>query len=87
MSTCIYNVEKKTGIRLSSLILNCLNEHNLPIENLRGLSYDGANMSGKYKGIKTLIQKQQPLEYCTHCGAQRGNLIAQAVGTSMAKMN
>ena len=69
---------------MSSLILNCLNEHNLPIENLRGQSYDGeSNMSGKYKGVKRLLQKQQPLTYYTHCGAHRGNLIAQAVGTSV----
>ena len=48
---------------MSSLILNCLNEHNLPIENLRGQTYDGAsNMARKYKGVETLIQKQQPLE-------------------------
>ena len=61
-----------------------MNEHNLPIENLRGQSYDGAsNMSGKYKGVKTLLQKQQPLTYYTHCGAHRGSLIDQAVGTSV----
>ena len=40
-------------------------------------------MSGKYKGVKRLLQKQQPLTYFTHCGAHRGNLIAQAVGTSV----
>ena len=62
-----------------------MNEHNLPIENLRGQSYDGvSNMSGKYKGVKTLLQKQQPLTYYTHCGAYRRNLKAQAVGTSVA---
>ena len=37
-----------------------------------------------YKGVKTLIQKQQLLAYYTHCGAHRGNLIAQAVGISVA---
>ena len=31
LSTGIYNVEKTTGEYLSSLILNCFNEHNLPI--------------------------------------------------------
>ena len=86
MSTCIYNIEKTTGEYLSSLILNCWNEYNLPIENLRGQSYDShiSNMSGKYKGVKTLLQKQQLLTYYTHCGAHRGNLIAQAVETSVA---
>ena len=62
-----------------------MNENNLPIENLREQSYAGAsNMSGKYKGVKILLQKQQPLTYYTYCGARRGNLIAQAVGTSVA---
>ena len=41
LSTDIYNVEKITGEYMSSLILNCLNEHNLPIENLREELYDG----------------------------------------------
>ena len=41
-------------------------------------------MSGKYKGVKTLLQRQQPLTYYTHCGAHSGNLIAQAVGASVA---
>ena len=84
MSTGIYDVEKTTGEYLSSLILNCLNEHNLPIEKLRGQSHDWAsNMSGKYKGVKRLLQKQQSLTYYTHCGAHHGNMIAQAVGTSV----
>ena len=62
-----------------------MNEHNLPIENLRGQSYDGSsNMSGKYKGVKTLLQKQQPLKYYIHCVAHCGKMIAQAVGTSVA---
>ena len=43
-----------------------------------------SNMSGKYKVVKTLLQKQQPLTYYIHCGTHRGNLIAQAVGTSVA---
>ena len=41
-------------------------------------------MSGKYKGTKTLLQKQQTLTYYTHYGAHRGNLITQAVGTPVA---
>ena len=50
-------LKKNTGEWLSSLLLHYLNEHNLPVENLRGQSYDGtSNMSGKYKGVKTLIQ-------------------------------
>ena len=34
--------------------------------------------------VKTLLQKQQPLTYYTPCGAHRGHLLAQAVGTSVA---
>ena len=47
-----------------SLILKCLQENNLPIEHLRGHSYDGAsNMAGQLKGVKTSIQEVQPLSH------------------------
>ena len=52
----------------------------LPIENLRGQSYDGAsNMSGRYNDVslQALICQEQPLVHYTHCIAHRVNLFAQ----------
>ena len=52
----------------------------LPIENVRGQSYDGAsNMSGRYNGVQALICQEQPLAYYTHCTAHRVNLVTQYV--------
>ena len=54
----------------------------LPIENLRGQSYDGAsNMPGRYNDVslQALICQEQPLAYYTHRTAHRVNLVAQYV--------
>ena len=52
----------------------------MPIENLRGQSYDGAsNMSGRYNGVQAFIWQVQSLAYYTHCTAHRVNLVAQYV--------
>ena len=52
----------------------------LPIENLRGQSYDGAsNMSGRFNGVQALTCQEQPLAYYTHCTTHRVNLVAQYV--------
>ena len=52
----------------------------LPIENLRGQSYDeSSNMSGRYNGVQALICQEQPLTYYTHCIDHRVNLVAQYV--------
>ena len=38
----------------------------LPIENLRGYSYDVAsNVSGRYNGVQALICQEQPTSYYT----------------------
>ena len=52
----------------------------LPIENLRGQSYDGSsNMYGRYNSVQALICQEQPLAYYTHCTAHRVNIVAQYV--------
>ena len=57
------------------LIILCL-----PIENVRGHSYDGAiNMSGRYNDVHVLICQEQSLAYYTHCTDQRVNLVDQYV--------
>ena len=59
----------------------------LPIENLRGQSYDVASniyyivihMSGRYNGVQALKCQEQPTEYYNHYTAHRVNLVAQYV--------
>ena len=57
------------------LIILCL-----PIENVRGHSYDGAsNISGRYNLVQALICQEQPMAYYTHCTAHRVNLVDHIV--------
>jgi len=57
----------------------------LPLEMLRGQTYDGAaNMFGNYNGCQAIIAASQPLALCihcvalcVHCGAHCINLVAQ----------
>lgn len=50
------NVHSTTGLNLSNILINQLNEYNLKLSNCRGQSYDnGANMVGLYKGVQSMI--------------------------------
>ncbi|XP_060185912.1 uncharacterized protein LOC132615342 [Lycium barbarum] len=55
-------------------------EHNLSSSHIRGQGYDGAsNMQGEINGLKTLIMKDSPSAYCTHCFAHQLQLTLVAV--------
>ena len=58
-----YAVEGTTGnYKLATCIKDCLIRLQLPIENLRGQTYDGAsNMSGNYNGCQATLGREQPL--------------------------
>jgi len=67
-----------TGEALTAMILDVLLRLGLPLDNLRGQTYDGASsMSGKYNGTQALIAMQQPLAIYVHCLMHAGNLVAQ----------
>jgi len=75
-----YAVEGTTGNMLATCIKDCLIRYQLPIENLRGQTYDGAsNMSGKYNGCQAVLGREQPLAAYVHCSAHCTNLVASAV--------
>lgn len=75
-----YETAETTGKAIGSLILDTLCRFGLPLENLRGLSFDGAsNMSGAEKGAQSILMEKQPLAYYTHCSAHCVNLVAKAV--------
>ena len=68
--------EETTGESLSSLILDRLEELNIPFENCRGHSYDnGANMKGKNKGVQARLLQLNPKAFFVVCGAHTLNLV------------
>ena len=57
----LYNVEEITGKAISSMIQDVLLRLQLPVDQLRGQTYDGAcNMSGKFHGCQAEILKKLP---------------------------
>ncbi|KAM6582917.1 hypothetical protein CsatB_009919 [Cannabis sativa] len=54
--------------------------YGLSISKLRGQGYDGAsNMQGEFKGLKTLILKENPSAFYVHCFAHQLQLALVAV--------
>lgn len=65
-----------TGLGLSSLILNRLEERNIPFDDCRGQSYDnGANMRGKNKGVQARLLEKNPRALYVPCRAHTLNLV------------
>ena len=72
----LYNIESTSGLSISAMILDVLIRLQLPIENLRTQTYDGAaNMAGKFHGCQAEIKKHQPLARSVNCGAQVTQLV------------
>lgn len=72
----LYNINATTGHAISNMVKDVLLRLQLPIENLRSQTYDGAsNMSGHYSGCQAEIKKSQPLARFVHCGAHISHLI------------
>jgi len=69
---------------ISSSILECLENHTLPISQCQGQAYDGAaNMSGHLQDIPAHIEQVQPNAIMTHCLAHCTNLYLQSVSTKV----
>lgn len=65
-----------TGNNLATIMLDQLKSWGLNPQYLRGQGYDGAsNMSGRFKGAKTIIQQKYPKALYLHCGAHALNLV------------
>lgn len=74
----LYTVDSTKGADLAFMVKDALIRLQLPIERLRGQTYDGAaNMAGRYNGCQAVISQSQPLALYTHCGAHCVNLVAQ----------
>lgn len=76
----IYNINNTSGKSLCQMIFDILLRLQLPIENLRCQTYDGAaNMAGKHIGCQAEMKKIQPLAHYVHCGAHISHLISKSV--------
>ena len=83
-----YQVDDTTGKDLASTIStikDALLRYGIPLDRLRGMSFDGAaNMPGCYNGAQALLRQEQPQAVFVHCGAHSVNLAGKdAFGTSM----
>lgn len=67
---------KKTGKEIAEMIGSALHKHNIDISDCRGQGYDnGANMSGKTKGVQAEILKRNPLATYSLCVSHSLNLV------------
>jgi len=68
---------------IAAIVQDVLVRIDLPIDNLRGQTYDGAaNMAGVYNGCQAIIAQKQPLALHFHCSGHCSNLVAQAASKS-----
>ena len=57
-----------TGESIASALLQCLKDHGIQVEKLRGLAFDGCSaMKGENNGVKAVIQRQYPRAHYMHC--------------------
>ena len=79
-----YEAPNSTGTTLASCIFDVLIRLQLPLEQMKGQTYDGAsNMAGKHRGCQALVKIRQPLALYVHCGAHCINLVSQATCDSV----
>ena len=72
----LYNIESTSGLSISTMIIDVLIRLQLPIENLRSQTYDGAaNMPGKFHSCQAEIKKHQLLARFVNCGAHVTQLV------------
>lgn len=74
---------------LADTILNFLENHDIPIKDCRGQSYDNAsNMSGKYTGLQARIKEKCEFATFVPCAGHSLNLVGvQAVGCVLEATN
>ncbi|KAL4082990.1 hypothetical protein QTP88_028320 [Uroleucon formosanum] len=69
-------VQSTTGLNLSNVLIDKLNEYGIGIMNCRGQAYDnGSNMVGKYQGVQTRVTNQNPRAFFTPCASHNLNLV------------
>ena len=67
---------KKTGEEIANMIQNFLSDNSIPLDDCRGQGYDnGANMAGKYKGVKAHLLEKKSLAIFSPCACHTLNLV------------
>ena len=71
----LYEVATIEVLSIVAVVKDCLLHLNISIAKVRGQCYDGAsNMTGVRRGVATLLQREQPIAYFTHCYGYSLNL-------------
>ncbi|KAE8591659.1 hypothetical protein XENTR_v10018533 [Xenopus tropicalis] len=74
---------QKTGDEIAGMITSRMRDHNIDLKDCRGQGYDnGANMSGRIKGVKSRIQERYPEAMFCPCAAQSLNLVGVHAASS-----
>ncbi|XP_058739937.1 uncharacterized protein LOC131612140 [Vicia villosa] len=75
----IVSVKETSAKSLKEALEKLLSINGLSISSIRGQGYDGAsNMRGKFGGLRTLIQNENPSAYYVHCFAHQLQLALVA---------
>ncbi|XP_040264864.1 zinc finger MYM-type protein 1-like [Bufo bufo] len=78
---------EKTGEEIAEMLLTRLCEHGIDVKDCRGQGYDnGANMSGKIKGVRSRIQQKYPAALFSPCAAHSLNLVGVHAASSSPEM-
>lgn len=65
---CFVSVVETTGLNMSNVILNRLDELKIPFADCRGQSYDnGANMKGRHQGVQARLLQINPRAVFVPC--------------------
>ncbi|XP_075715601.1 zinc finger MYM-type protein 1-like [Rhinoderma darwinii] len=78
---------QKTGEEIAEMIISRLSEHAIDLKDCRGQGYDnGANMSGRIKGVRARIQERYPTAIFCPCAAHSLNLVGVHAAASCPEM-
>ncbi|XP_077105406.1 zinc finger MYM-type protein 1-like [Ranitomeya variabilis] len=78
---------KKTGEQIADMIISRLHEHAIDLKDCRGQGYDnGANMSGRIKGVRAKILEKFPRALFSPCAAHSLNLVGVHAAASCPEM-
>lgn len=76
-------MENHTGAEMEEIVLNMLASLNIPLDDMRGQSYDNAaNMSGQYSGLQSRIKSHNQLAEFIPCSAHSLNLVGTHAANS-----
>ncbi|XP_022889134.1 zinc finger MYM-type protein 1-like [Olea europaea var. sylvestris] len=80
-------VDDTSGLGLFTELTNVLTNLELDVDNIRGQGYDnGANMSGRHKGVQKRLLEINPKAFYTPCGCHSLNLALRDMANCCSKV-